>query len=258
MPKSRTELIVALDVDTDEKAHILVDQLCPIVRYFKVGSLFTISGPKIIDYIKAKGCKAFLDMKWYDIPNTVYNFVSAGTGTSCMAPVVSVAHWVRDSLENEAKKNTESGVFMMSVHVREDQSRNMLLRAKKGAKDRAEELGIEIPLIVGITVLTSENHPNVKDVVLKRAEIAKEGGLDGVVCSVHEATAVRERCGQDFIIVTPAIRPIGYKTDDQQRKATVADAVKAGANYIVVGRPIIEADNPKQVALQILQELQIG
>ncbi|MFC1709311.1 orotidine-5'-phosphate decarboxylase [Candidatus Omnitrophota bacterium] len=249
------ELIVALDVATKDEACALVDLLSPRVKYFKVGSLFTICGPQIIDYIKEKGGRAFLDMKWLDIPNTVYNFVSAGTGMSCEVKIAPVKKWRWGNLENKAKKKTESGVFMMSVHVREDQCREMLVRAKEGAENRAGELGIKSPSIVGITVLTSENHPEVKDVVLHRADIAQEAGLDGAVCSAHEAAALRKQCGDDFLIVVPGIRLKRSPPDDQKRKATVADAVKAGANYIVVGRPIIKSKNPKMAAEGILKEL---
>jgi orotidine-5'-phosphate decarboxylase len=114
------------------------------------------------------------------------------------------------------------------------------------------------PKIIGVTVLTSKNEENVKGKVLGLVQIAKESGLDGVVCSVGEASLVKKECGKDFIVVTPGIRPQGAAKDDQARVATAKDAIKAGADFIVVGRPIIEAENPKLAAQKILEEIKSG
>jgi orotidine-5'-phosphate decarboxylase len=126
----------------------------------------------------------------------------------------------------------------------------MLREGVRGAEDEAAKKGIKKPLIVGVTVLTSEVADAEK--VLGRARIVKEAGLDGVVCSAHEAAAVKEACGRDFIVVTPGIRPKGYKTDDQKRKATAQEAIAAGADYLVVGRHILEAKDPLRAVQEIL------
>jgi len=121
----------------------------------------------------------------------------------------------------------------------------------RGATDKAREFKIERPRIVGVTVLTSDEQEDTANVVLERAKLAQQAGLDGVVCSVHEAAAVRKACGKDFIIVTPGIRPKGAKTDDQKRVATAAEAIAAGANFIVVGRPILEAEDPLKAVKEL-------
>lgn len=251
MPKSRTELIVALDVNKESDAKKLVDELYPEVKLFKVGStLFTACGYSTIEYIYKIGGRVFLDLKWHDIPNTVYQTVSSGTASAIT---------ITTSINNDSRNYVETmdlGVFMMTVHTMG--RKPMLEQAARGAKEKAEELNMPKPFIVGVTVLTSENIENVEEEVLRRAGDAQAAGLDGVVCSANEAATVREACGQDFIIVTPGIRPIGYKSDDQKRKATAAEAVKAGVNFIVVGRPIIEEDNKKEAAKRFLKELQIA
>lgn len=222
----KPELIVALDVDNEKRARELVDMLVPAVKFFKVGSLFLSCGPAIIDYINKKGSRVFLDLKFHDIPQTVYNFVDSGVRIS-------------------------SGIFMMTVHAQG--SAQVLKAAGEAARKRSKELNIVKPFIVGVTVLTSETYDNVEQVVVERARKTKDAGLDGIVCSVHEAAAVRRECGRDFIIVTPGIRPAGAKADDQKRVATIDDARAAGADYIVVGRPIIEAEDPRKAAAQFLR-----
>jgi orotidine-5'-phosphate decarboxylase len=132
-----------------------------------------------------------------------------------------------------------------------------LQKAVYGAGVRAQELNIPRPRIVGVTVLTSENlGADTLKVVLERANYVKQAGLDGVVCSVNEAQAVRNACGKDFIIVTPGIRPKGTEVGDQKRVATAKDAIAAGATYIVVGRPILEADDPLEAAKNIIKEME--
>jgi len=216
------KLIVALDVDNRERAEELVDILSPVVKIFKVGSvLFTRCGPSIIDYINSKDCRVFLDLKYHDIPNTV-----------------------RCAIESAM----DLGIFMLTVHIQG--GREMLKAAIEAKKQKTNFY------IVGITVLTSDAVENAKDEVLKRARIAHDSGLDGVVCSVHEAATVRNSCGEKFIIVTPGIRPKSYQSDDQKRIATAQEAIKAGANHIVVGRPIIQAKDPLAAAKEILKEIQ--
>jgi orotidine-5'-phosphate decarboxylase len=224
MQDLKNKLIVALDVDTLEKAKDLVEKLKNEVKCFKIGSqLFTACGPEAVRMVGEKGAKVFLDLKFHDIPNTVFLAVSSGTS----APVV-----------------------MMTVHTKG--GREMLEAALRGAEKKAQELKIPRPFIVGVTRLTSdEDQGNIQAEVLQAARMAKDAGLDGVVCAVSEAAAVRKEFGGGFIIVTPGIRAKNKKTDDQKRTATAAEAIAAGAHFIVVGRPIVEADNP----LQALKEL---
>jgi len=226
------KLIVALDVDTLEKAMRFVDILYPAVKFFKVGiKLFTAYGPEAVMMIAEKGGRVFLDLKVHDIPQTAYGASSAST--------------IRINPATGIEGPFEAAVFMMTVHIQG--GKKMLEEAVRGAADKARELKIERPRIVGVTVLTSEDQRvDTVDIVLERAKLAKEAGLDGVVCSAHEAAAVRKACGDNFIIVTPGIRPKGAKADDQKRTATAEEAIAAGADYIVVGRPILEAESPLQ------------
>lgn len=243
------ELIVALDVSTLEKAEKLVDCLYPTVKLFKIGSqLFTAYGPEAVKMVSKKGGQVFLDLKFYDIPHTVSRAVISGTS---MALIMTSS-----SSETEAsiKDLIEPAIFMMTVHTKG--GKEMLEEAVKGARTRAEELKIKKPLIVGVTVLTSEpTEEQTLQNVLERAKLAKESGLDGVVCSAQEAAAVRKECGLEFIIVTPGIRPKGAEAGDQKRVATAKEAIKAGADFIVVGRPILEAPEPLKAAQEILKEL---
>lgn len=221
----KPELIVALDVESEQTAKTLIDTLASEVRFFKVGSvLFTQCGPSIISYLCQKKAEIFLDLKFHDIPNTV----SSAVAQAVMLP----------------------SVFMVTVHTLGGPA--MLEAAATSAQKTAAKLRIKKPAIVGVTVLTSEQLHNAEQAVVRRAIMAKDAGLDGVVCSVHEAHAVRQECGEDFIIVTPGIRPKGARADDQKRVATVEDARAAGADYIVVGRPIIEAHDPLLATKQIL------
>ncbi|MFH1457625.1 MAG: orotidine-5'-phosphate decarboxylase [Candidatus Omnitrophota bacterium] len=239
---------MALDVDTLEEAKRFVDLLYPAVKLFKVGSqLFTACGPDAVKMIGEKGGRVFLDLKFHDIPNTVYSAVASGT-SSCIAAYSIPSGLDEKKTEDQVTKHLCSPVFMMTLYTLG--GLEMLREGVRGAENRAAELRIKKPFLVGVTVLTSE----VADVeeVLKRARIVKEAGLDGVVCSAHEAAAVKEACGRDFIVVTPGIRPKGYKTDDQKRKATAQEAIDAGADYLVVGRPILEAQDPLRAVQEII------
>jgi len=246
----RTKLIVALDVDTIEKAQGLVDLLLPKVDLFKVGSqLFTACGPEVIKMIGLKKAQVFLDLKFHDIPNTVYNAVASGTSSSvAMNPIPTGSEGAK--IEDQVKEGVDFfPVFMMTLHT--IAGKEALKEAVRGASEKAKALNREKPYLVGVTVLTSDGGKDVANLVLERAKLAQETGLDGVVCSAHEAAAVRKACGEEFIIVTPGIRPAGGSRGDQRRVATPQDAVKAGSNFIVVGRPILEADNP----LRAVQDL---
>ena len=249
----KEKLIVALDVDAFEKAQKLVGLLSPRVKFFKVGSqLFTACGPEAIKMIGEIGGQVFLDLKFHDIPNTVYSAVASGTSSAIT--IYSVPTGLDEvKVEDRIKKIISYPVFMMTVHTG-GVDKKMLSEAVRGASEKASELKIKRPLIVGVTVLTSqENNKDTLGVVLERAKFAQEAGLDGVVCSVSEAATVRKECGEDFIIVTPGIRPSGMSAHDQKRTATVSEAIKAGSDFLVVGRPILEAKDPLEAVKNLLQ-----
>ena len=245
------KLIVALDMNTLKEAEDIVKKLYPVVKLFKIGSqLFTACGLEAVKMVGKKGARVFLDLKFYDIPQTVFSAVSSGTGAACEVVFVSTTS---PNTEENIKGVIQSPVFMMTVHT--SGGREMLEKAAEGARIRAKELKIDKPLIIGVTVLTSEPaKEQTLENVLDKAKLAQQTGLDGVVCSVHEAAAVRKACGKDFIIVTPGIRLKGAENNDQKRMATPQEAIKAGANYIVVGRPILQAQDPLKAVQEILQE----
>ena len=233
-------LIVALDVETFEQAKSLIDELSDVVDIFKIGSqLFTAYGPFVTRYVQSKGKKVFLDLKFHDIPNTVASAVKSAVGLS-VPP---------------ANDQGFAPLFMLTVHTQG--GLEMLQAAVKTAKEQAQKLGVTKPLIIGVTVLTSDQRTaDLAGTVLSRAKLAKEAGLDGVVASVEEAAMIRKNLGTDFVIVTPGIRPAGAEVGDQKRVATPALAIESGSNYLVVGRPIVQAQSPRQAALNILAELQ--
>jgi len=273
---ARDKLIVALDVPTFDEARGLIEELGDTVLTYKVGfQLFTAYGPFMVRYLQAQGKRVFLDLKFHDIPNTVANAVASATGLSLP---------VHDALDKEGNKTGKfsplfipqpapdgaggipSGfsegkrlwgpLFMLTVHTQGGVE--MMKAAAEAAKKRAAELKVPRPLIVGVTVLTSEALANVSEVVLERAKLARSAGLDGVVCSAQEAALVRREMGRDFVIVTPGIRPKGADTEagDQKRVETPAAAIQNGASFLVVGRPIVKDRSPKQAAQNILQEIQ--
>ncbi len=221
----KTRLIVALDVETFEQAQKLIEILAPVIDIFKIGPvLFTAYGPRIIEMVHARNRRVFLDLKFHDIPNTV---------------ALAVRQAVR------------LGVMMLTVHA--SGGSQMIKAAVEAAGDEAQKRGVERPLIVGVTVLTSQEASG--DTVLALAGSGIDAGLDGVVASVREAVILREGIKKEFVIVTPGIRAAGAKSDDQKRVATVADAVRAGSTFLVVGRPIIEAADPVAVARGMVKEL---
>jgi orotidine-5'-phosphate decarboxylase len=214
----KSKLIVALDVDSFEKSTALVRELRDAVDIFKVGSqLFTRVGPKIVEFIRAQDRECFLDLKFHDIPNTV-------------ARAVESAATLR--------------VFMLTVHT--CGGAEMLKAASLAIPGR--------PVILGVTVLTSVSG-NVREEVLRLANLAKECGLNGVIASPHEIAEIRQAIGEEFLIVTPGIRPAWAEAGDQKRFMTPAEAVAAGANYIVVGRPIIAAEDPVAAAMRVAKEM---
>ena len=223
--KNNAQIILALDVDDIKKAEAIVDKLFPTIKIFKVGiHLFTAYGPKIIELIRNRGAEAFLDLKFFDIPNTV-----AGA--------------VRSAVKLEAK--------MLTLHILGDEE--MIKAAVKAAREESAKLKVKAPLLIGVTVLTSKDTDSSD--VLTLAKIGIEAGLDGVVCSAREAALLRKEIKKEFVIVTPGIRPQGISADDQKRTATVEEAIQAGSNYLVIGRPILEAADPLKASLELIRQL---
>lgn len=211
-------LIVALDVPTKVKAVSLVEDLKDYVSIFKIGPvLFTRYGPDIVREIRGCGGDVFLDLKLYDIPNTVASTVKA---------------------------IDELGVSMFTVHISGGED---MLRAAVDASNRKSK-------ILGVTILTSMADVSINE-ILKMVSLAKEVGLDGVISSPLEVKDIRNVVDKDFLIVTPGIRTGGAESGDQKRISTPKTAIQNGADYIVVGRPIIESDHPVEVVKQILSEI---
>lgn len=218
------DLILALDVDTLESAAAIVDRLYPRIKIFKVGSLlFTAYGPKIIEMLHKKGAEVFLDLKYFDIPNTVAKAVAAAA---------------------------RQKVKMLTLHI--SGGKEMIEAAVFSAKQQAKAIKAARPLLIGVTVLTSSAAKS-KD-VLALARKGINSGLDGVVCSAREASLIRKKIKKDFLIITPGIRPDRVR-DDQKRTATVKQAVKAGSDFLVIGRPILTSKDPLKTTEEILGDL---
>jgi orotidine-5'-phosphate decarboxylase len=225
---NKAQLILALDVDNLEQARKLIDDVGDAIEIFKVGSqMFTAHGPLITRYLQSKGKKVFLDLKFHDIPNTVASAV---------------------------KSAVELKVFMLTAHTAG--GKEMLEAAVKAGQTQAKALGVARPLIVGVTVLTSTaKDAGTQELVLQRARLAQQTGLDGVVASVEETAQIRRELGPEFLIVTPGIRPADASLNDQKRVATPQAAIQQGSNFLVVGRPIIQAASPRAAALKILEDI---
>jgi orotidine-5'-phosphate decarboxylase len=227
---ARDRLIVALDVATADEARALVDRLSGKTGMFKVGSqLFTAAGPQLVRDIVARGEKVFLDLKYHDIPNTVANAV---------------------------REAYLLGVSLLTVHALGGRA---MMEAAVGA---LPAVGTRL---LAVTILTSHDEESLGAIglggslsgsVKRLARLAREARADGIVASPHEAALVREACGPDFLIVTPGIRPEGARSGDQARAATPAAAVRAGADYIVVGRPITEAADPVAATEAAVREME--
>ncbi len=230
-------LIVALDFHNFDDVKNLVNELGDTVVYYKVGmELFYSVGAQVVDWLKSQGKKVFLDLKLNDIPNTV-----AGGLCSLMT----------------------LGADILNVHA--SGGYTMMKTAADRLHEEAAKRGIICPKLIAITVLTSVdqndwNNMGYREIpmaeqVVRFAKLAQFAGLDGVVSSPQESRVIREQCGNDFLIVTPGIRPAGSDIDDQSRISLPSYAIRDGANYLVVGRPIRSAENPKQAALDILEEI---
>lgn len=229
-----TSIIVALDYPDAQSALAMADQLEPKLCRLKVGKeLFTSSGPAVVDALQARGFEVFLDLKFHDIPNTTASAVQAAA---------------------------ELGVWMVNVHAvggrrMMEACRETIERRSSGAR----------PLLTAVTVLTSLEQEDLQEVgidiepmvqVQRLARLTQECGLDGVVCSAREARALRGSLGDDFLLVTPGIRPVDSSADDQKRIVTPRQALDNGSSYLVIGRPITRSDQPQNALTSILAGLE--
>lgn len=230
-------LIVALDVSTMDAMKEIVTSLGDAVSFYKVGmELFYAEGEQTVRYLQEQNKQVFLDLKLHDIPNTVAHGVSS---------------------------LTRLGANLITMHGQGGQV--MMKAAVQAARETAEQLGVERAKLLAITVLTSFDDEAwtstggqlpISDQVIRLAKLAKECGMDGVVCSALEAKMIREACGDDFLIVTPGIRPSFAATNDQKRIATPASALQDGASRLVIGRPITQAENPREAVRLIIEEME--
>jgi orotidine-5'-phosphate decarboxylase len=225
------KIIIALDYPNAAPALALADRLEPSLCRLKVGKeLFTATGPDVLEKLMQRGFEIFLDLKFHDIPNT--------TAQACKAAA-------------------SLGVWMINVHALGGRK---MMEAAREAIARSEEQ----PKLIAVTVLTSMVQQDLAeiginaasaDMVLRLATLARDSGLDGVVCSAQEAALLRKHCGNEFCLVTPGIRPASASHDDQSRVMTPQAALQAGSSYLVIGRPITQAADPLQALLDINQEL---
>ncbi|MCG9749341.1 orotidine-5'-phosphate decarboxylase [Vibrio brasiliensis] len=222
------KVIVALDYDNQADALAFVDKIDPSSCRLKVGKeMFTLFGPDFVKELHKRGFSVFLDLKFHDIPNT------------CSKAVLAAA---------------EMGVWMVNVHASGGE------RMMTASREILEPYGKDRPLLIGVTVLTSMEQSDLAGIgldiapqeqVIRLANLTKNSGLDGVVCSAQEASMLKGELGQEFKLVTPGIRPAGAAVGDQKRIMTPVDAVKAGSDYLVIGRPITQAPDPAAVLAQI-------
>lgn len=228
------QIIVALDFPSDQPALALVDQLDPAKCRLKVGKeLFTRSGPALVRDLQSRGFDVFLDLKFHDIPNTTSAAVAAAA---------------------------DLGVWMVNVHASGGE------KMMTACRNRLESFGKDRPLLIAVTVLTSMGPEDLAGIgitdspeaqVSRLATLTRNCGLDGVVCSAQEAPALKAEQGKDFKLVTPGIRPLSADKGDQQRIMTPTDALKAGSDYLVIGRPITQAADPL-AALEAIHSEVIG
>ena len=235
--RASERIFVALDLTDVEAARLLARKLSGRVGGFKLGlEFFAANGPDGVRAIVDLDLKVFLDLKFHDIPNTV-----AGAVRSAMA----------------------TGASILNVHA--SGGLNMMRAAAQAATEGAAMHGVARPIVAAVTVLTSMDESDLEAVgqptplheqVIRLAKLTKSAGLDGVVCSPKEAAAVRELCGDSFVRIVPGIRPSWSATDDQKRFTTPKQALSDGASYLVIGRPITQADDPVEAAFRIAAELE--
>ncbi len=228
---SHSRIIVPLDFNTVEQALEFVEKLQPDLCRLKVGKeLFTKAGPVLVEKLIKKGFDIFLDLKFHDIPTTV-------------AKACAVA--------------ADLGVWMVNVHA--SGGSEMMSLAREEIEKKSHH-----PLLIGVTILTSMNQEaltelgiqcSVEEQVMRLARLTSNAGLDGVVCSAHEVKMLRDNLGKEFKLVTPGIRPAGSNKDDQKRVMTPAQAINAGSDYLVIGRPITQAADPGQALKDISEEI---
>lgn len=226
----KSKIFVALDVETKEKALEIVSDLKGLGACFKIGKqLFTSTGPELVREIVGMGEDVFLDLKYHDIPNTV---AKAGVAAA------------------------ELGVKIFNVHA---SGGRKMMEAVRSEMDKLTNP----PLVLAVTILTSLGEEDIREVgfdrtipeqIAKLAKLAKDSGMDGVVASPLEIELIRETCGRDFKILTPGIRPAFAAVNDQKRIATPAEALRKGADFLVIGRPITAAENRREAFLKILEE----
>ncbi len=235
----RERLILALDVDDLDRVKQLVRLLAGTVGMFKVGKqLFTHAGPQAVKLIQEMGGEVFLDLKFHDVPTTV---------------------------AKAAIEATRLGVKMFNVHA--SGSLEMMRLTVREISRVCRQESLRKPIMLAVTVLTSLNKSDlekvgvdgeVQDQVIRLALLTKEAGMDGVVASPQEVAAIRAACGRRFVIVSPGVRPQKGKRNDQRRVTTAEEAIRAGADYIVVGRPVMEAKDPMAAAREIIAEMERG
>ena len=223
-----SKIIVALDYEKEAEALALVDQIDPSLCRLKVGKeMFTTLGINFVKQLHQRNFDVFLDLKYHDIPNTVARAVRSAA---------------------------DLGVWMVDLHASGG------LRMMEEAKKILEPYGKDAPLLIAVTVLTSMEDLDLLQIginaspmeqVLRLAHLTQRAGLDGVVCSPQEVEILRNTCGKEFKLVTPGIRPIGTDFGDQRRVMTPTAAIRAGSDYLVIGRPITQADNPAEVLRSI-------
>jgi len=234
--KNREKIILALDTSKEGRVQELTAALGDRIECFKVGlEQYLASGGKVMEFLSREGKRVFLDLKFHDIPNT-------------MAAAARCA--------------VRSGAWMFNIHVSGKEAMKWVMEA---VNDEAAKMGIDKPLVIGVTVLTSLADSDLKElgiklplkeVVINRARMAAETGLDGVVCSPREAGIIKSECGRDFLTVCPGIRPSWAVKGDQKRVMTPSEALQDGADYLVIGRPVTAADNPLEAAERILNEIE--
>ncbi len=229
---SDPKVVVALDFDNQVDALAFVDKIQPSDCRLKVGKeMFTYFGPEFVKELVKRGFDVFLDLKFHDIPNTVAKAVTAAA---------------------------ELGVWMVNVHA--SGGEKMMVKAKEALAP----YGDKAPLLIAVTVLTSMGEEDLLGLGIKKspaeqvqhlAKLTKQAGLDGVVCSAHEAQLLKQQLGESFKLVTPGIRPAGASVDDQKRIMTPEQALAVGVDYLVIGRPITQAEDPHQMLQQINQSI---